>query len=125
MKPTLKQIVKGLAEENGLEIPTTRLRSSSKNATAMNKVMAWVKKHPDEVEEIIEEVISSSSYGDPFYEYFNDEDKFDELIEMHETEPDRFYDIVKSYELFLNVCAKKAGYDSMTIRINIDDLLDK
>lgn len=124
MKPTLKEMIKALADENGLKVPSVRFRAGSKQ-NVMDKVMAWIKANPDEVQKIIEEVMASSSFGDPFYEYFNDDDKFDELIEMHEYEPDRFYDIVKSYEMFLNLCAKTAGYDSVTIRLNIDDLLDK
>lgn len=126
MRPTLYQMKWRLADENGLELPPSRSSDVDEKPTdsTMDKVMAWIRKNPDEVSDIIEEVIESSEYKEPFYEYFNDDDKFDELVEMHKTDIDRFYDIVKSYEMFLNVCAKCAGYTKLNIRLRISDLLN-
>lgn len=127
MRPTLYQMKWHLADENGLEVPPDRssdVDEKPKN-NILDNVMAWIRKNPDEVSDIIEEVIESSEYKELFYEYFNDDDTFDELVEMHETDVDRFYDIVKSYEMFLNICAKRAGFPKLNIRLRITDLLDE
>lgn len=127
MRPTLYQMKWHLADENGLELPPDRssdVDEKPKN-NILDNVMAWIRKNPDEVSDIIEEVIESSEYKELFYEYFNDDDTFDELVEMHETDVDRFYDIVKSYEMFLNICAKRAGFPKLNIRLRITDLLDE
>lgn len=127
MRPTLYQMKWHLADENGLELPPDRssdVDEKPKN-NILDKVMAWIRKNPDEVSDIIEAVIESSEYKELFYEYFNDDDTFDELVEMHKTDIDRFYDIVKSYEMFLNICAKRAGFSKLNIRLRITDLLDE
>lgn len=127
MRPTLYQMKWHLADENGLEVTPDRssdVDEKPKNNN-LDNVMAWMRKNPDEVSDIIEEVIESSEYKELFYEYFNDDDTIDELVEMHETDVDRFYDIVKSYEMFLNICAKRAGFPKLNIRIRITDLLDE
>lgn len=127
MRPTLYQMKWHLADENGLELPPDRssdVDEKPKN-NILDNVMAWIRKNPDEVSDIIEEVIESSEYKELFYEYFNDDDTFDELVEMHETDVDRFYDIVKSYEMFLSICAKRAGFPKLNIRLRITDLLDE
>lgn len=123
MKPTLKEMITALANEHGLKVPSVCIRASDDTQTMLNRLMSWINSNPDAVSDIIEEVMASSAYGDAFFEYFSDDDMFEELVELHEYAPDRFYDIVKSYELFLNICAKTAGYTALTIRLNINDLL--
>lgn len=89
----------------------------------LKKIVSWIKSHEAAVTEIITEVVMSSEYGDYFFDYFNNEEMFEELIKMHDKDVDRFYDIVKSYEMFLNLCAKAAGMYKIIVRIKISDIL--
>lgn len=120
MKPSVHDIVAELAAENGLEIDYSICADSEIEPKAA--IFDWIRNNPEEVSEIIAAVIAASIYGDVFYKYFSDDDKLPELIEMHKTDPDKFYDNVKSYETFLNLCADAAGYN-MRFHLNLSNLL--
>lgn len=92
--------------------------------TSLKKLVSWIKSNETIVDAIITEVVISSEYGDYFYEYFSNDEMFEELKNMHNKDVDRFYDIVKSYEMFLNLCAKAAGMNNFIVRIKVSDLLD-
>ena len=60
--------------------------------------------------------------GEEFRVYFEDEDSLKELGEMRQTDPDRFYTILRKEELFLNTCLQTFGFHNYLVSLNPDKL---
>lgn len=122
MKPSLQNIIDELIDENDLPIDIDTKSDVQRDEELKNLVYEWIANHSEEMSDIAAEVDELSTYHDSFFKYFESDSAMKVLIGMYKTDPDRFFDNIKCYELFMNACAEAAGYN-VRFHLNISNLL--
>lgn len=74
---------------------------------------------PYKVKEIEEQIAN----GEEFRCYFTNMEDMKEFVALHESDPDKFYRILRKEELFLNTCLMKFGFGNMLISLDPNKLL--
>lgn len=74
---------------------------------------------PYKVKEIEEQIAN----GEEFRCYFTNMEDMKKFVALHESDPDKFYRILRKEELFLNTCLMKFGFGNMLISLDPNKLL--
>lgn len=122
MKPSLQNIIDELVDENDLTIDANTKSDVQNDEELKNLPFDWVADHTEEALAIANEIAEMSAYHDSFLKYFESDSAMSTLIEMYKTDPDRFFDNIKCYELFMTACADAAGYN-IRFHCNVNSLL--
>lgn len=122
MRPSLQNIIDELADENDLSIDANTKSDVQSDEELKNLTYDWIADHTEEALAIANEIAELSAYHDSFLKYFESDSAMSELVEMYKTDPDRFFDNIKCYELFMSVCAETAGYN-IHFHLNVNRIL--
>lgn len=118
-----KDIKAKLIEEYDLQVdPCESIPSfmDSPVNSGMALLSQIMSKFPDKIQEIEESI----SDGEDFRSYFADAESLKELKDLHETDVDKFYRILRKEELFLNTCLQTFGFNNYIISLNPKTLFD-
>lgn len=119
---TLEKVKNYLAEKYDIKMTGDDpvIFSESAQSGVTSRLTKWMSEHIDEVAEVLNRLEDNA--GINFHDYFADEDLFVELREMRYSDPEKFYLILRSEELFLNTCLKISGDTKTIIHFNLEDL---
>lgn len=112
----LDEIKKRLIEKYNLQVKSTCGVSSF---SIMQKLSEKMMENPEKVEEIENNI----SQGEPFRYYFTDKESIKDFLELHDTDVDRFYRILRKEELFFNTCLQTFGFKNVIISLDPKTLL--
>lgn len=116
---SLDEIKKRIIKDRDLQdcrSPSSVSKNAKETMTILSKLMT---QYPEKIAEIEEQIKGD---GEEFRVYFEDVDSLKELGEMRQTDPDRFYTILRKEELFLNTCLQTFGFHNYLVSLNPDKL---
>lgn len=114
---TLDEVKKYLSEKYGVGMDVPPPFSGFQAEDAIYEFM-------EENAELVLELQLKIGKGVNFREYFENIEKFKELRNMRKTNPDKFYDIIRKEELFLNYILQYSGVGNAMISFNIEKMFD-
>ena len=126
---SLADIKEKICEERGIDnsVPfSSYSEEETQKENAFSSVKNYIATHQEEAKNILDNIMAQVNSdifpaGETFHDYFTDQDLFNQLKDMRDNDPEKFYTIIRNEELYLNSILRLTKSEAI-IHFNLDDL---